>query len=216
MADKTNCVDKDGNSHFGEYGWLDGYQGSIGNCRCGLKARSGACKDVDACIDQAHQNIKDKKTNVVTYNIENMQAGEAKKRAEIKEDEAKEVARREQEKKDLEERKRKEEALKEGKIICGGCKEAIDIKETKEVSNGVIKCPKCEKLINGQTGEIVVGAKEEPKKEEEKKEEKKEEPKAPEKKEEKKDEPKQSEVAKPDPAVKEDKKEEVKKEEEKK
>jgi len=167
---KENCKDRDGKSHFGEYGWYDGYHGTISTCRCGLNSRGGACPDVDLCIEEAHTKMEGKRTNIVSYNLANMHAGENKKEAEGKEDSLMAEQSRAKQKEEAEKTKLRDEAKKEGKIICGGCNEKINPTEAKEVKQGIIDCPKCGKRINGQTGDIIVG--EEVK--EEKKEEKKE------------------------------------------
>lgn len=213
---KEQCVDRDGKSHFGEYGWSDGYHGTIGNCRCSLNSRAGACSHVDECIEESHKKIAGTKNNIVSYNIGNMKAGEKKREDEYKEDKELEAKRRKEEKEKLEESKKKEEAAKEGKIICGACKETVDMKEQPEVSQGIAKCPKCGKQINIQTGELIVGVKEEEAKKEEKKEE---ETKQTSKEEEPKKEEEKEDVApkdKKDVADKSEDKSEAPKEDEKK
>jgi DNA-directed RNA polymerase subunit RPC12/RpoP len=171
---KDNCKDRSGKSHFGEYGWYDGYHGTIGNCRCGLKARAGACEEVDNCIDQAHKNITEggEKTNIVSYNINNMVAGEKDRDKEQREDEEIATTQREKQKEQAEKDKVISEAKAEGKIICAGCSEKINPKEQKEVKQGIIECPKCNKKINAQTGDVIVGE-DVPEKKEEPKDEKK-------------------------------------------
>ena len=184
--DKTQCNDKSGTSHFGEYGWYDGYVSSVRNCRVELKMRGTCCSDSDDCADACQKKIRDSKSrnDIVSQNIRNMIDGEKKKQLEEKEEKEMAAKRREEEKKKLEESKKKDAAEKEGKIICDACKEAVDVKAQPEVKQGICACPACGKKINSKTGELIVGMeteekKEEPKKEEPKAEEpKKEEPKA--------------------------------------
>lgn len=172
---KENCKDRDGKSHFGEYGWYDGYHGTISTCRCGLNSRGGACPDVDLCIEEAHTKMEGKRTNIVSYNLANMHAGENKKESEGKEDSLMAEQSRAKQKEEAEKTKLRDEAKKEGKIICGGCNEKVEVKDLKEVKQGLVECPKCSKVINSQTGDIVVGEEiKEEKKEEKPKEEKKE------------------------------------------
>jgi len=179
MADKNTCRDRDGKEHFGEYGWYDGYIGSIGNCRCGLNSRGGACKDVDLCIEESHNKIANGQlnTNIVSYNLDSMVAGEKQKEKERKEDKEMEDIRRQKEKEEA-------EKIKQEKELGGKT-----IKEVKDDKGASIKiCPYCDKPIendlvigeDGKTyhkpcigkGPIILT---EPKKEESKKEEKKEE-----------------------------------------
>ena len=55
--DRNQCNDRAGKNHFGEYGWLDGYQGSISNCRVELKMRGSCCADLIGLVDSAAANI---------------------------------------------------------------------------------------------------------------------------------------------------------------
>lgn len=171
---RNDCKDREGKIHFSEYGFLDGYQGSLGNCRTGLKSRGGACSDVDDCAAACQITCKEKHSNIVTENINNMTAGEKLREKEHTEDKEKAEIRQRKEKEELEKNRIREEAKKEGKIICGDCGEKIDPKTTKEVKQGIIECTKCNKKINGQTGEVILG--EEVKESEKKEEKKKEEP----------------------------------------
>jgi len=117
--DKENCVDRDGGIHFGEYGFMDGYQSSLGNCRCGLKSRSGSCKDVDDCMEEAHKLCVEKQTNIVSYNINSMIRGEKQRDKEFADDkkitEAKRIKEKEEAEKIIQEQenKKKEETKKE-------------------------------------------------------------------------------------------------------
>jgi len=213
--EKDNCNDRDGNSHFGEYGFWDGYNGSTGNCRCGLNSRAGACKDVDGCMEEAHKKCVEQQYNIISFNINNMVAGERQRAKESIDDKKIADARRAKDKEEAEKTKLRSEAKAEGKIICFGCGEKIDPKESKEVKQGIIECPKCGKKINGQTGDLILG---EEVKETKKEESKKEEPKKEEAEtEEKKEEPKKEEVKPVEPeAKKEETKVEEKKDETKK
>ena len=180
---KESCNDRAGKSHFGDYGWYDGYTGSIRNCRIELKMRGSCCSDADACAECSRMKIREGKgntqTDIVSQNIHNMQLGERDKEREIKEDKELSAKRREDEVRQLAERKARDEAAKEGKIICAHCKEKVDPKGIAEVKQGIIACPKCATKINGQTGVVILGEEVEPKKDEPKKEVKPDEPQVP-------------------------------------
>lgn len=153
--DKTQCNDKSGKNHYGEYGFQDGYTGSLTSCRLGLSTRESACQDADACASEC---LKNTKTNVISQNIRNMKNGEKLRAKEIEEDKAIEVAKREEEKKKAEEAKRLAELDAMGLAECSGCK--------KKVKKEDGDCEECKAKVK---------AEEEKKPEETKKEEVKEE-----------------------------------------
>jgi len=128
---KDNCVDREGKTHFGEFGFYDGYIGSCGNCRVSLKARSGACQDADSCAEKLQESIKNK-SNIVSSTINNMNNGVAQRKKEDGEDKAIATAKREEEKLKLEEAKKKAEEPK----IENDIKEIKDTKVVEEKTAG--------------------------------------------------------------------------------
>jgi|GEM_PF-6466099 len=131
--DKDNCLDREGKSHFGEFGWYDGYRSSIGNCRLSLKARGSACSDADECSQACMGKLVN--GNIISANIFNMTMGERQAKKEALEDKQLEVARREAEKKKMEEQKAKdaEEAKKtEEQKKAEADKKAEEEKKAKE------------------------------------------------------------------------------------
>lgn len=144
--EKDNCNDRDGNSHFGEYGFWDGYNGSTGNCRCGLNSRAGACKDVDGCMEEAHKKCVEQQSNIISFNINNMVDGEKQRAKEVADDkkiaEAKRIKEKEEankikqeaeaKKKEEEETKKPEEKKEEPKKVEEPKKEEPKVEEKKE------------------------------------------------------------------------------------
>lgn len=111
---KEQCQDREGQSHFGEFGWYDGYVGSCKNCRVGLDARDrGACESSDECSEECLGSLKETRQNIISQNIDNMRAGENQKKKEEKEDRAIQVAKREEDKKKVEDAKKAAEEKKE-------------------------------------------------------------------------------------------------------
>ncbi len=104
---KDCCQDREGKSHFGEFGWWDGYVGSCRNCRIGLDARDkGACESADDCAESCLDSLKGTRQNIISQNINNMHGGENQKKKEEKENKAIQVAKREEDKKKVEEAKK--------------------------------------------------------------------------------------------------------------
>jgi len=135
---RDSCVDKKGISHFGEYGWYDGYCGSLSNCRVKLEARGNCCEDVDDCVTECMKKISEGKTNtnIVSQNIQNMKNGEITRSQEEKEDKEISIARRKEEQERLAKEKEEEE--------LGGKKvRVVEDSESKETWI----CPYCEKEI---------------------------------------------------------------------
>ena len=116
---KSKCNDRENNNHFGEFGWYDGYNGSIGNCRVSLKTRSSSCEDADFCCEECQKRIGNKGTNIISETINNMHRGEIKRQQEEKEDNEISAAKR---------KKEKEEAQKIKEEVNGENKDTISSK----------------------------------------------------------------------------------------
>lgn len=148
---KENCLDRDNKSHYGEYGWYDGYTGGVGNCRVGLSSRYGSCDHADLCVEECQKRIAENGEghNVISIYLMNMNRGEAKRNKEGEEDRAISERQRREQKDKLEqepkETPKKEEPKQEEKkkelytCQCLKCKKVIETdKHCKD-----IKCPKC-------------------------------------------------------------------------
>jgi len=163
--DKEQCNDRDGGNHFGSYGWMDGYQGSANSCRCGLKSRSGACKDVDGCMEESHKKCVELQSNIISYNINNMVAGERQRAKESIDDKKIADAKRLKEKDEAEKIKQEAEAKKIAE-------EAKKVEPAKEEPKKVEEPKKEESKVEVKPAEPEA-KKEEPKVEEKKNEDKK-------------------------------------------
>ena len=74
--------------------------------------RSGACKDVDGCMEEAHKKCVDLQSNIISFNINNMVEGERQRAKESIDDKKITDARRLKEKADAEKIKQEAEAKK--------------------------------------------------------------------------------------------------------
>ena len=145
------------------------------------KVLSMARKNIEQCVDGKCLALasKYKKEDIITADIyldeieknlqklkkeeENKKVVELTKKVEPKVEEKVEAPKVEvtEPKEVIEEKKAENITPKEPEIIdnseitCSNCQEILDLNITPEISQGMVKCPKCFAILNGQTGEII-------------------------------------------------------------